>query len=69
MKKVSLAICLGILLSQPCLANQDINSEFNETYRAYLAALENQQDTTELRKKPINSVKKCMAKTPTIQRI
>lgn len=51
MKKVSLAICLGILLSQPCLANQDINSEFNETYRAYLAALENQQDTTELAQK------------------
>lgn len=51
MKKMSLALCATLLLSQPSLASQGINSEFNNTYRAYLAAIEKHEDATELAKK------------------
>ena len=51
MKKSSLALCIALLFSQQGIANETTAQEFNDTYRAYVAAVENQQDSSELAKK------------------
>ncbi len=51
MKKRSLTLCIALLFSQQSIANETTTQEFNDTYRAYVAAVENQQDSSELAKK------------------
>lgn len=51
MKKSSLALCVALLFSQQGIANETTTQEFNDTYRAYVAAVENKQDSSELAKK------------------